>query len=111
MLGFCALIRVGGIGWQKNIDTRSLNQSSCGSGLVAIESAGSSAPYCRAIDARIVIALTPAALLTVHFPAASNQAPPHWIRIGLNWIIVHGAACMANLNPWRTNLLPSLTVR
>src|ERR1700738_2597395 len=99
MLGFCAVIRVGGIGRQKNIETRSLNQSSFGSGLVAMESAGSSAPYCLAIEARIVIAFTPAALLTVHLPLASNQAPPHCSRIGLNWIIVQGAACIANLKP------------
>ena len=81
-----------------------------GIGLVAIELAGSSAPYFCAIDARIVIALMPASLLTVHFPESSNHFPPDCSRMGLNWIMVHCAACIANLKPWRTNLSPSLTV-
>ena len=87
-----------------------MSQSICGSGLVAMESAGSSAPYCLAIEARAVMALTPASLLIVHLPLASNHWPPWVIRIGLNWIMVHCAACMANLKPWRVNLLPSLMV-
>src|SRR5262249_25687334 len=98
-------------GCAQNIEQRSFSQSICGIGLVQVDTAGSSAPYCLAIEARSVIAFTPAGLLTVHLPAASNQAPPHWIRIGLNWIMVHCAVCIANLKPCRTNVLPSLMVR
>ena len=100
----------GGMGWQLNIEQRSLSQSIWGNGKVAIESAGSSAPYWRAIEARMVIAFTPASLLMVHLPLASNHWPPTWETIGLSWIIVHCAACMANLNPWRVNLFPCLMV-
>src|SRR5260370_42281462 len=100
----------GGSGWQKNIEHRSLNQSSWGSGLVAMVSAGSSAPYFLAIEARTVMALMPASLLIVHLPSLSNQAPPAPIRMGLNWITVHPAACLANFKPGRGNLSPALMV-
>jgi hypothetical protein len=62
------------IGGALNIAARSLSQSIHGTGAVASESAGSSAPYFLAIDARIVIARTPASLLTVHLPSLSAGA-------------------------------------
>src|SRR2546427_7836920 len=100
----------GGMGWQLNIEQRSLSQSIWGNGKVAIESAGSSAPYWRAIEARMVIAFTPASLLMGHLPLASNHCPPSWETIGLNWIIVHCAACMADLKPRRGDFFPLLVV-
>src|SRR5690349_16432910 len=100
----------GGIGWHQNIEARSLSQSICGSGLVAIDSAGSSAPYSLAMEARSFIALTPAALLMGHLPDAANQLPPAPTRIGLNCTMVHCGACMANLKPCRVKRLPSLIV-
>src|SRR5262245_15364860 len=92
------------------MDVRSRSQSIIGSGFVATVSAGSSAPYSRTSDARMVIARTPASLFTVHLPLLSNQDPPHWRRIGLNWIMVQTGECIANLAPCRMNLLRSLTV-
>ena len=108
MAGFCDLMAAGGIGWQLNIDVRSLSQSIMGKGAWVIESAGSSAPYCLAMEARMVRAFTPASLLMVHLPSLSNHWPPAWTTIGWSWIMVHCDENMANLNPCRTNLLPSL---
>src|SRR5256885_8276002 len=98
----------GGMGWQLNIEQRSLSQSIWGNGKVAIESAGSSAPYWRAIEARVGIAFTPASLLMVDLPLAAEHRPPTWEAIGLSWIIVHCAARMANLNPRRGDMVPPL---
>src|SRR5512144_3113833 len=95
-------------GTELNMEQRSRSQSIHGIGGVASETAGSSAPYFWAIDARICMAFTPAALLTVHLPLLSNHCTPAWSRIGLTCIVVHCAACIANLNPWRSNLSPFL---
>src|SRR2546425_6843209 len=100
----------GGMGWQLNIEQRSLSQSIWGNGKVAIESAGSSAPYWRAIEARVVIPFTPASLLVVHLPLAANHWPPTWETIGLSLIIFHFAGGMADLDPWAGQLFPPFVV-
>ena len=110
MAGLIGLMACGPMGGALNIAARSFSQSIHGTGAVASESAGSSAPYCLVIDARMVIARTPASLLTVHLPSLSNHWPPACRRIGLNWKAVHCEACIAHLNPWRVNFEPSLTV-